>query len=205
MRLKIIIFILCHIFLSQKVFANSGFVSMSSEQVRSRFFIGPQASQFTLTTGSLSGFGLAIGYEYFLSSNFSTEIAFGQIFGQPASKNSSSVLQSITSSIQTGVSYALFGKFGSRIDNIQYQGITAARIREKREFNLRVGLGLDQYWFNGSEAIYPASGVAAFMSSDFSVFDKFWIKPTVRCANLTSGTGAAITAISGGLIFDFSF
>lgn len=182
--------------------ASANNFSVQTNQINSNFYIGLETSQFTLPTGKLNGMGMGVGYEYYINQKFSADISFGQVFG---SKGSSSIFQSLCAAIHTGVSYSLFGYLGSSVELIQYSGNTVVRNMRSREFNIRLGIGMDQFWFNGTESVYPASGPVIYLVSDMAIVKSYWIRPFVRYSQLTSGTGVAMTGLTGGLSFDFNY
>ncbi len=180
-------------------------VTTNSESRSTSFFAGAQAATIKFDQGVVTGYGLTLGSQYLLTNKIAAEMSFNQIYGTSANNSASGSVQAIGTAIQTGVLYSVLGSLGKTNKTYQINGQPVVQLKNLRRWNTQVGVGFDQYWFNGTDAVYPASGLCYFITGELPIWKDHWVKPTVRFASLTSGQGDPITVTQYLLAFSFYF
>jgi hypothetical protein len=180
-------------------------VELNTKELRSSFVAGLQMANFKLPTGKLSGYGLSLGADLALTQSIAGQAYFTQVFGA-APATSSSGVQTICTGFQLGVAYVLLGAQGSKIETVDLNGRALVEVQKPRRWNLKIGAGYDQFWLNGTESIYPASGFAYFISGEVPVgSSNIWIKPSYRISSLAVSNGSQIDLSAAMLAFDIRF
>lgn len=132
----------------------------------SRLSLDVFAEMASLSTSgkSISSQNFGLGVKYALSPSFALGINLSQAFASIASP------QALYIEFRTKLNYALWGRY-TREENIITIDRTPTVVRnfEARSTFSLFG-GLDQYYFNGSSAVAPGSGVSFGASYDFRLF-----------------------------------
>jgi len=172
-------------------------VIQSSESVsRFLFYAGVLYAQASSPTGSLSGEGVNVRASYLPSDKFDLSLGFTQaltVAGSPTS---------LFSGFTSDISYSILGSQRELENTIIVDGHPAVFEKKARTWSLNAGLGFDQYWFNGSSNVYPASGLALSVSSSLPLWG-IWIRPEFRVDRLTTGFSQSVTVNSFYLNFEF--
>lgn len=174
----------------------SNLLHVSTNKSTYKLLAGPQFSKLSLETGELSGFGLAIGASALLGHKFAATMILNQAYGQGG-------MQALFSGILVGASYAVLGQYGESEETIEFNRQTVASIGGRKRWTVSVGGGFDQYWLNGSEAVYAASGVAGFISAEVPLYGGLWLQPEIRFSSLSTGSQGSITANSIQIFFQY--
>lgn len=163
------------------VFANASFaMDMRTDVSKTKSFLttSGEVAQFTLDEGSLSGSGLKVDFNNSFSDNISLEIYLA------------SALNTAGGASFTGLGgytyYNVLGECCATVRTVSVDGKPMMTETSLRGQNLQVGLGLDQFFLNGSKNVYSASGLGISVIYQFSLF-KYNFKTEARHSQMTAG------------------
>lgn len=165
------------------------------EQERSKSFLTASAefSQFTLEEGSIGGSGLKVDFNNSFTDKISLEIYLA------------SAINTTGGSSFTGLGgytyYNLYGDCCLSRRRVLLDGRPMMTETTNKGSNLQVGVGLDQFFLNGSKSVYSASGLGLSAIYQFALF-KYNFKAEGRHSQMTAGENKIQgTFFSFGLVF----
>jgi hypothetical protein len=165
------------------------------EQERSKSFLTASAefSQFTLEEGSIGGSGLKVDFNNSFTDKISLEIYLA------------SAINTTGGSSFTGLGgytyYNLYGDCCLSSRRVLLDGRPMMTETTNKGSNLQVGVGLDQFFLNGSKSVYSASGLGLSAIYQFALF-KYNFKAEGRHSQMTAGENKIQgTFFSFGLVF----
>ncbi len=137
-----------------------------------------EAAQFTLDEGQISGSGLKVDF----MNSFSDKIALAVYLA--------SAINTAGGASFTGIGgytyYNIFGECCATIRTVAVDGKPMVTETSLRGQNLQVGLGLDQFFLNGSKSVYSASGLGLSVIYQFPLFN-YNFKTEARHSQMTAG------------------
>lgn len=151
----------------------------STEERRSLLVISGEYNSFTLPTGSLTGFGAKLNFNHFFTDSVAVDTYFSTAFGSDGG------VQSSFTGMGAYLTYAVLGSCCSANKTVTVSGFPT--ITEKTELSnlLQVGIGVDQFFMNGSQNVYPSSGVGLSLSYDFGMLDRHF-RVSTRASMMTA-------------------
>ncbi len=169
------------------------------EEQESRFNLGlyVQASQFTFQGRSLLGNALEVNASYAIRSNIAASVSVAQAV----------TLQGGLGVLYTGIraagQYAFWGDFIRRSSTVMVNGQRSLQTGSGRNSLLAADLGLEQFMFNGSSRVLPATGGSLGVRYDRSLAG-FRASVIGRYGMLLVGTEtSSMLTIGGGLLYSF--
>jgi hypothetical protein len=173
-----------------------------SHQIRERvkLRLGLQSSQMLVESSQLNGTGASLGGSAMISEKVSAHLLSTQAITKDQITGR---FRSLYSGFLTGLSYAVFGKFGTIYDNYSHFGRPFIETKSSRSWNLSLGLCFDQYSLNGADAVYSASGLGYLLEAELPVSKNFWIMPQLRQSNLAVGSDGTVNSQTFLLFFQF--
>lgn len=165
------------------------------EQDRAKSFLTASAefSQFTLEEGSIGGSGLKVDFNNAFTDKISMEIYLA------------SAINTTGGSSFTGLGgytyYNVYGDCCLSTRRVILDGKPMVTETTNKGTNLQVGVGLDQFFLNGSKSVYSASGLGISAIYQFALF-KYNFKAEGRHSQMTAGENKIQgTFFSFGLVF----
>lgn len=159
---------------------SAGAVDLRTDQSRTKSFLtaSGEFSQFTLEEGSIAGSGLKVDFTNAFTDKLALEIFL------------SSGLNTSGGASFTGLGgytyYNLLGECCATVRTVLVDGRPTVTETSIRGQNLQVGLGLDQYFLNGSKSVYSASGLGFAAVYQFALF-KYNFKAEARHSMMNAG------------------
>jgi len=162
-------------------------------QTKSFLTASGEAAQFTLEEGSLSGSGLKVDF----TNSFSEKVALEVYL--------SSAINTAGGSSFTGLGgytfYNIWGECCATVRTVSIDGKPMLTETSVRGQNLQVGLGLDQFFLNGSKSVYSASGLGLSVIYQFALY-KYNFKAEARHSQMNAGTNKIQgNFVSFGVVF----
>ncbi len=173
-------------------------LDLKSEVTEQRSVISAsgEISQFNLKEGDITGSGIKIDFAH----NFSQEMKV-ELYLSTALSAQSSSLQSSFTGLGSYIYYSLLGSCCNLRKNYSVYGTTVMSETVESKNNLEVGVGLDQFFLNGSKAVYSSSGFGAGANYRFHLYD-FNLKLSGRYTMLTANNNSASAIFIGlGIVF----
>lgn len=165
------------------------------QQERSKSFLTASAefSQFVLEEGSIGGSGLKVDFLNAFSDNVSLEIYLA------------SAINTTGGSSFTGLGgytfYNVYGDCCLTNRRVILDGKPMVTETTLKGANFQVGVGLDQFFLNGSKSVYSASGLGLAAIYQFPLF-KYNFKAEARHSRMTAGENKIQgTFFSFGIVF----
>lgn len=165
------------------------------EQAQTKSFLtaSGEVSRFTLEEGSLSGSGLKVDLINSVSDKVSLQVYLA------------SALNTAGGASFTGlggyVFYNILGECCLSVRTVFVDGRPMVTETSTRGHNLQVGVGLDQFFLNGSKSVYSASGLGLSALYQFTLF-KYNFKAEVRQSQMTAGQNKIQGTFMGlGMVF----
>lgn len=165
---------------SQLVFANALAMDMRTDLSKTKSFLtaSGEAAQFSLDEGQIKGSGLKVDF----TNSFSDKIALEVYLA--------SALNTSGGASFTGIGgyayYNILGECCATVRTVAVDGKPMVTETSLRGQNLQVGLGLDQYFLNGSKSVYSASGLGLSLIYQFPLFN-YNFKTEARHSQMTAG------------------
>lgn len=158
------LFFLSLLFCGFSARADHDTLSLSSKKEASRSTLGLAAdvSQFSFSGASIQGSGLKADFTHYLTDRIGAEV-----FLSTALTNSGS---NSFNGFGTYAHYSFFSNCCGLTQKIKVGGQDLLEEQIPRSFKLQVGVGLNQYLFNGSSGVYSMSGPGAMIQA----VDTFW-------------------------------
>jgi hypothetical protein len=157
---------------SAAAFASDGeprYALHTEEQTqRLSFNFGVESGSFARGGVSVTGIGPAVGISLAISDDFRGDVLFGQTFSSLTS------LGVLYTAVRTRLNYALLGSYLPKRDRILVGDATVAELKSIPASVLGIALGVDQYFFNGSQVVAPASGGSVGVSYEFPLAGLRW-------------------------------
>lgn len=184
-------------FLISSVLASSSALAMDLhlQQERAKSFLTASAefSQFSLEEGSIGGSGLKVDFQNAFSDKVSLEIYLA------------SAINTTGGSSFTGLGgytyYNVYGDCCQTNRRVILDGKPMVTETTPKGTNFQVGVGLDQFFLNGSKSVYSASGLGLSAIYQFALF-KYNFKAEGRHSRMTAGENKIQgTFFSFGLVF----
>ncbi len=127
---------------------------------------GLEYAQFSLGSGSITGSAIRVDFTHYFSNNYSIEMFI------------TSAVNASTSSSFTTLGgyfyYTLTGDCCSFNKIISLDGAPIVMESTNKKNSLKVGLGIDQVFLNGSKSVYSISGLGFGAEYDFKMFNKLF-------------------------------
>ena len=169
------------VFVLFTVFINSSHaMDMRTDVSKTKSFLtaSGEVAQFTLDEGSISGSGLKVDFNNSFSDKVSLQLYLA------------SALNTAGGASFTGLGgytyYNVLGECCATIRTVSIDGKPILTETSVRAQNLQVGLGLDQFFLNGSKSVYSASGLGVSVIYQFSL-SKYNFKTEARHSQMTAG------------------
>lgn len=156
--------LLLFLFCGFSVHADNDVLSLTSKKEASRSTLGLAAdiSQFKFTGASIQGSGIKADFTHYLTDRIGAEV-----FLSTALTNSGS---NSFNGFGTYAHYSFFSDCCGLTQKLKIGGQDLLEEQIPRSFKLQVGVGLNQYLFNGSSGVYSMSGPGAMVQA----VDTFW-------------------------------
>lgn len=166
---------------------------MDISETKSFLTASGEFSQFTLEEGSIMGTGFKADF----INSFADKLAMSVYL--------SSGLNPLGGSSFTGLGgytyYNLLGECCATVRTVSIDGKPTVTETTVRGQNLQIGIGLDQFFLNGSKSVYSASGLGLSMIYQFALF-KYNFKAEARHSQLNAGTSKIQgNFVSLGIVF----
>lgn len=153
----------------------------SSTNLRNSITISGDLSQFSLPGGSIQGTGVKVDYARDISDKSAVELFLSTALSSG---------QSVSTSF-TGISAHYFYRLtGNCCDQRQTVAVNSSPVVVdvvKKRQSLQLGLGVNQYFLNGSRTVYSASGLGVAANYNFR-FKDVNLKAQVRYAQLVASS-----------------
>lgn len=191
MRLKAFIFL-------SLLTSSSWALDLKSEVKESKSQISPslEISQFSISEGTLTGTGGKIDFSHNFTKGMNVELYFSTAL---TAKGSS--LQSSFTGLGGYIFYSLWGDCCDLRKTHSIDGVSIITETVESKNSLEIGVGLDQFFLNGSKAVYSSSGFGVGMNYRFRLFD-YNLKFSTKYSMLTANNVAASGIFFGlGMIF----
>lgn len=157
---------------------------------RSQLGVSYEFSQFTSDEGDIVGSGGKLHFFHTFNEKLSTQIYLS------AALNNQGETQNSFTGVGGIVFYNLFGKTYSQQKEIYLSNQLFATERVEPSQALLVGAGISQYFFNGNEGVYSASGFNVALAYNFTFYKIRWealAKYNALGAGSTSLTGTNVS------------
>lgn len=157
--------------------------------------ISAENSQFTLPEGTILGSGVKAEFDHSFSSDFGFNLFLSTAFtGQTGG-------QSSFTGLGGNFSYNLLGECCAAERVVSLAGRPVLLERKELGTIVQLAVGADQYFLNGSKAVYSASGLSIGVNCDFNVWN-YRIRASVRQSSLVANqTDMTALFFSLGLMF----
>ncbi len=158
----------------------------TNDDRKSLLVVSGEYISFTLPTGRLSGFGAKLNFNHFFTEDIAVDTYFSTAFG------SDNGVQSSFTGLGGYLTYAVLGRCCSSSKTVTVGGFPTITETTELENLLQVGFGFDQFFLNGSQNVYPSSGLGVSASYDFGMFSKRFrvsAKTSMMTANKLKNTG----------------
>lgn len=152
-------------------------------------------AQFTLPEGYIRGDGLRVDFMHY----FSNKMSFDAFLGSAVNSQSS------VSSSFTGLGgyfyYTAFGNCCAMKKTISSGGAPILIETQAKKNSVSVGVGLDQFFLNGTAAVYSVSGLGVGAKYQFNLFNYNF--ETAARYSMMSASGVSIKGlfVSAGVVF----
>lgn len=161
---------------------------------RSNLSASGEFSQFTLQEGSLAGSGVKLGF----ANAMSPQTTLGVYLASALNTNGGASFTGLGGYLY----YNLLGNCCTSVRKLLVDGRPYLTESTERGQSLQVGLGLDQFFLNGSRSVYSASGLGASLTYQFAILS-YNLKAEARHSQLTAGQNKIQgNFFSLGLLFD---
>lgn len=163
--------------------ANANDLSLRTQITAQKSHLGfaYEMSQFTAQEGSISGSGGKVHFFHNFSENYS-----GQVYLSAALNQQGAVQNSFTG-VGGTFFYNLFGKqLVTKRDIFLAENLVVSEKTQQTQC-LLIGAGLSQYFLNGNEGVYSASGLNLALSYQWTLFKIRW-EALVRYNMLSAGS-----------------
>lgn len=191
-QLKNLLFF-CSVIFSWTV--NADDLSLTSKVSHKKSYLGAsyEFSQFTADRGDIVGSGGRIYFLHSFTNNFSAQIYLS------AALNNQGETQNSFTGVGGTMYYTLFGKSYLQKKEIYLSSQLVATETIEPTPTLLAGAGISQYFFNGNEGVYSASGFNLALSYSFTFYKIRW--EALAKYNLLGAGSASVT----GTNFAFGF
>ncbi len=194
--MKLLSFLIA-LLISSSAYAEGLELKADDDEQKSAVTVSFESAQFALPGGSITGMGGKIEYTRYVTPRISIDPFFAMAFGTTGG----------VSSTFTGfggyVNYTLVGDCCTTKRLVSIEGRSLVSDEKPRTQLLRVGVGFDQVFLNGDKAVYPASGIGAGASYDFSLFGR-GLRLAARTSFMTANQQSIQAVfVSAGLLFPF--
>ncbi|MBS1970342.1 MAG: hypothetical protein JSU04_08535 [Bdellovibrionales bacterium] len=165
---------------SQLVCVSALAMDMRTDLSKTKSFLtaSGEAAQFTLDEGQIAGSGLKVDF----TNSFSDKIALEVYLA--------SAINTAGGASFTGIGgytyYNVLGECCATVRTVAVDGKPMVTETSLRGQNLQIGLGLDQYFLNGSKSVYSASGLGLSVVYQFPLFN-YNFKTEARHSQMTAG------------------
>jgi hypothetical protein len=189
MSLKLFIVLSCC--LSAPAFAISTNVETHDED---NYFTGSfEHSDFKLPAGAITGTGAKVSFSHYFKRSISFDIYLSSALGGGGSATA------------TGLGgyfyYTLFGDFGGSSKTVSLEGVPVLVERKPKSSSLQLGLGLDEFFLNGSEQVYSVSGFGFGAKYQFELFHQYFEVGGRYSMMSTNNTPVKGTFFGFGILF----
>lgn len=151
----------------------------SYDEKNSLLVFSGEYNSFVLPTGSLTGFGPKLNFNHFFSEKMAIDTYFSTAFGSDAG------VQSSFTGMGAYLTYAVLGTCCSSSKTVTVGGFPTITERTELGNLLQVGVGVDQAFLNGSQNVYPSSGLGVSASYDFGLFS-YRFRAALRTSMMTA-------------------
>jgi hypothetical protein len=189
--MKLLSALLCFQLIAASTFA----MDMRTELSQTKSFLtaSGEMAQFTLEEGQISGSGLKVDF----TNSFSDKVALEVYLA--------SALNTSGGASFTGIGgytyYNVLGECCATVRTVAVDGKPMITETSLRGQNLQLGLGLDQFFLNGSKSVYSASGLGLSVIYQFPLFN-YSFKTEARHSQMTAGQNKIQgTFFSFGVVF----
>jgi hypothetical protein len=158
---------------------------------------GAEYSQFAFPTGTIHGSGIRAGFSHYFSEKFDIDVFLASALGAQGSVGSSSF-----TGIGGYVYYTVSGNCCAMRKTISSMGVPILRETRKKQNSFKIGAGLDQFFLNGTAAVYSISGLGAGAKYQFGLFNYNFEAAARYSVMSANGVGINGIFISIGMIFD---
>lgn len=138
----------------------------STEEKTSFLAFSLDYGRFTLPEGSIVGYGGQLDFTHFFSSSISVDAYFSSALGNDGG------ISSTFTGFGGYINYLVLGQCCSARHTVSVAGFPTVTETEKLGNLLQLGVGVDQYFLNGTQSVYPASGLGIQASYDFNLIGK---------------------------------
>lgn len=180
------------------IFSTSAYaVDVQTQSYESKNYLsaGLEFAQFTLEGGSLNGTSVKVDFSHYFTPKWGIEVFLA------SAVNASSGGASNFTTLGGYFNYTLLGNCCSIQKTISMDGSPIVVETSSKKNQLKVGVGIDQVFLNGSKSVYSISGVGAGASYEFRMFD-YPLKASGRYSMMSSGA-MSISGIFFGLGMTF--
>jgi hypothetical protein len=129
---------------------------------------GYENSIFKLKKGDIKGSGAQVDFQHALNLDFTF-----QVFISTALNSQNSVSSSFTG-LGSYFYYSVYGQCCETKNNATVEGVSLISESRLMPANLLVGIGVNQYTFNGTSSTYPASGLGFSIKYQFNYWKYRW-------------------------------
>ena len=130
------------------------------------FLLGTELASFALPTGSLSGAGFSLGYQYQINPRLSLRGNLSQGF------NTSQGFGFLYTNFGASVGYAIINDWSQDDTKIEWNGRPIVSIRNKKNAIWGLQGGFEQYLFGGTTTVYNAPGASMGIYSKFEMYNQ---------------------------------
>lgn len=169
------------------------------EESESRFNLGlyVQASQFSLSGRSLLGNAIEVDATYALSSKIAANVSVSQAVTLEGG------LGVLYTGIRCAGQYAFWGDFIKRDSTVVINGVRSVQTHSSTASLLAADIGVDQFMFDGSSRVVPATGASFGARYDRS-FGSWRASFIGRYGMLlVSSQTSSLMTVGAGLIYSF--
>lgn len=141
------------------------------------------------SSSSLTGVGAKVAFQVALTPRWALVPHAAQVM------NTAGEGDYLFTSLGGSISYALTGSFWHGSSEVFMKGRAISKISMPRTKMWTVGAGAEQLFLNGSQSVYPAPGMAAFVGYTNRIGER-WYTFSVRAGQYTSNN----TPITGAML-----
>ncbi len=166
------------VFISTQAYA----VDVLTQTVETRNYLsaGMEYATFNLENGGkIAGTSIHADFTHYFNNRFGAEISLASAF------NASSATASSFTTIGGYVHYTIFGDCCSLNKIITLDGAPIVIESTNKRNSLKVGVGIDQVFLNGSKSVYSISGLGLGAQYDFKMFHRLF-KASARYSMMSS-------------------
>jgi len=142
--------------------------------------ISGEFAQFKLDGAAISGSGLKVDFSHAIQDKYSLDIYLS------SAVNSAGNVQVSFTGLGGYAFYNIFGNCCQENRVIYIDGKPLVTENVEKESSLQVGIGLDQYFLNGTKTVYSTSGLGIAANYQFKMFQHNF-KIEVRHSQMATG------------------